>query len=83
MHLAFLYNVSEFITKRLCMDVHYVIKIVNATCVLHNYLCTASMDAANVIARLNPHAAAYMQPHTMLQDFQNVEYHSKRKGQRV
>ena len=46
--------------RRLCMDDHHVIKIVNATCVLHNYLCTANMDVANVMARLNPQGAAYM-----------------------
>ena len=28
---------------RICMDDHNVIKIVKATCVLHNYLCTANM----------------------------------------
>ena len=44
------------------MDDHHVIKIVNATCVLHNYLCTANMDVANVMARSNPQGAAYMQP---------------------
>ena len=58
--------------RRLCMDDHHVIKIVNATCVLHNYLCTANMDVANVMARLNPQVAAYMQPQAMLQDLQNV-----------
>ena len=40
--------------RRLYMDDHHVIKIVNATCVLHNYLSTANMDVANVMARLNP-----------------------------
>ena len=52
------------------MDDHHIIKIVNATCVLHNYLCTANMDVANVMARLNPQGAAYMQPQAMLQDLQ-------------
>ena len=40
--------------RRLCMDDYHVIKIVNATCVLHNYLCTANIDVANVMDRLNP-----------------------------
>ena len=69
--------------RRLCMDDHHVIKVVNATCVLHNYLCTANMDVANVMARLNPQGAAYMQPQAMLQDLQNIGYHSKRHAQRV
>ena len=69
--------------RRLCMDDHHVIKIVNDTCVLHNYLCTANMDVANVMGRLNPWGATYMQPQVMLQDLQNVGYHSKRHVQRV
>ena len=35
--------------RRIHMDDHSVIKIVNATCVLHNHLCTARMDVAKVM----------------------------------
>ena len=53
------------------MDDHNVVKVVKATCILHNYLCTARMDAANVMGQLNPQGAAYMQPHVMLWEFKN------------
>ena len=62
--------------RRIHMDDHYVIKIVNATCVLHNYLCTARMDVANVMGRLNPDGAPYLQPQAMLHELQNQGYHS-------
>ena len=40
--------------RRLQIYDHNVIKIVNATCVLHNYLCTARLDVANMTgSRLN------------------------------
>ena len=57
--------------RRICMDDNNVVKVVKATCILHNYLCTARMDAANVMGQLNPQGAAYMQPHAMLQEFRN------------
>ena len=47
--------------RRIHMDDQNIIKIVNATCVLHNYLCTARMDVANVMGRLNPDGAPYFQ----------------------
>ena len=50
------------------MDDHNVVKVVKATCILHNYLHTAQMDAANVMGQLNPQGAAYMQPHAMLRE---------------
>ena len=65
------------------MDDHNVIKIVNATCVLHNYLCTARMDVANIMACLNPDGAPYIQPQAMLHDLQNQGYHSTHAAQRV
>ena len=65
------------------MDDHHVMKIVKATCVLHNFLCTANMDVANVMVRLNPQEVAYMQPQAILQDLQNIGYHSKTHAQRV
>ena len=58
------------------MDDHNVIKIVNATCVLHNYLCTARMDITNIMGRLNPDGAPYLQPQAMLRELQNQGYHS-------
>ena len=65
------------------MDDHNVVKVVKATCILHNYLCTARMDAANVMGQLNPQGAAYMQPHVMLQQFKNQGYHGSRTAERV
>ena len=65
------------------MDDHNVIKIVNATCVLYNYLCTARMDVANVMARLNPDGQPYLQPQAMLLELQNQGYHSTDAAQRV
>ena len=64
------------------MDDHNVIKIVNATCVLHNYLCTARMDVANVMGRLNPDGAPYLQPQAMLCELQNQGYHSTDAAQK-
>ena len=61
--------------RRICMDDQNVIKIVNATCVLHN-LCTANMDPANVMERLNPDRAAYLGPQAMLRGLDNQGYHS-------
>ena len=52
------------------MNDHNVVKVVKATCILHNYLCTAHIDAANVMAQLNPQGAAYMQPPVMIRDLQ-------------
>ena len=69
--------------RRIQMDDHNVIKIVNATCVLHNYLCTARMDVANIIVHLNPDGAPYLQPQAMLHDLKNQGYHSTRAAQRV
>ena len=48
--------------RQIQMDDHNVIKIVNATCVLHNYLCTARMDVANIMAHLNPNEAPTFNP---------------------
>ena len=69
--------------RRIHMDDHNVIKIVNATCVLYNYLCTARMDVANVMARLNPDGQPYLQPQTMLHELQNQGYYSTDAAQRV
>ena len=69
--------------RRIQMDDHNVIKIVNATCVLHNYLCTARLDVANIMAHLNPDGAPYLQPQAMLHDLQNQGYHSTDAAQRV
>ena len=69
--------------RRICMDDHNVVKVVKATCVLHNYLCTARMDAANVMAQLNPQGEAYMQPHAMLHELRNQGYHGSRAAERV
>ena len=62
---------------------HNVIKIVYATCVLHNYLCTARMDVANIMGHLNPDGAPYLQPQAMLRELQNQGYHSTEAAQRV
>ena len=69
--------------RRIYMDDHNVIKIVNATCVLHNYLCTARMDVANVMGRLNPDGAPYLQLQAMLHELQNQGNHSTDAAQRV
>ena len=69
--------------RRIHMDDHNVIKIVNATCVLHNYLCTARMDVANVMGALNPDGNQYLQPHAMLRELQHQGYHSTDAAQRV
>ena len=69
--------------RRIHMDDHNVIKIVNATRVLYNYLCTARMDVANVMARLNPDGQPYLQPQAMLLELQNQGYHSTDAAQRV
>ena len=61
----------------------HVIKIVNATCVLHNYLCTARMDVANIMGHLNPDGAPYLQPQAMLRELQNQGYHLTEAAQRV
>ena len=62
--------------RRLQIYDHNVIKIINATCVLHNYLCTARLDVANMMGRLNPDGVPYLQPQAMLRDLQNQGYHS-------
>ena len=69
--------------RRTCMDNHNVVKIVKATCVLHNYLCTTSMDVAHLMGRLNPDGQAYMGPHAMLRDLQNQGYHGSKVSERV
>ena len=69
--------------RRICMDDHNVVKVVIATCILLNYLCTARMDAANVMGQLNPQGASYMQPHAMLQEFRSQGYHGSRAAERV
>ena len=69
--------------RRICMDDHNVVKVVKATCVLHNYLCTATMDLANLMGRLNPDGAGYMGPHAMLRDLQNQGYHGSKASEKV
>ena len=69
--------------RRICMDDHNVVKVVKATCNFHNYLCSARMDAANVMAQLNPQGAPYMQPHAMLRELQNQGYHGTKAAERV
>ena len=69
--------------RRICMDDHNVIKIVQATCVLHNNLCTANMDPANVMGRLNPNGAPYLGPQAMLRGLGNQGYHSTTAAQQV
>ena len=70
--------------RRLQIYDHNVIKIVNATCVLHNYLCTARMDVANAMGNLNPDGAPYLQPQAMLRELKkNQGYHSTEAAQRV
>ena len=69
--------------RRICMDDHNVIKIVQATCVLHNYLCTANMDPANVMARLNPDRALYLGPQAMLCGLDNQGYYSTTAAQQL
>ena len=64
------------------MHDHNVIKIISATCVLHNYLCTARLDVANVMGRLNPDGVPYLQPQA-LHELQNKEYYSTDASQRV
>ena len=60
-----------------------VIKIVNTTCVLHSYLCTARMGVANVMGRLNLDGVPNLQPQAMLHDLQNQGYHSTYVEKRV
>ena len=69
--------------RRLTMDDHNVIKLVKATTVLHNYLCTANMDVANVMAGLNPQGTPYLQRNGMLRGLDNQGYHSKTAAQHV
>ena len=69
--------------RRLTMDDHNVIKLVEATTVLHNYLCTANMDVANVMAGLNPQGTPYLQRNGMLRGLDNQGYHSKTAAQHV
>ena len=69
--------------RRLQIYDHNVIKIVNASCVLHNYLCTARLDVANMMGRLSPDEVPYLQPQAMLRDLQNQGYHSTDAAQRV
>ena len=69
--------------RHICMEDHNVVNVVKATCILHNYLCTACMDAANVMAQLNPQGAAYMQPNAMLCELRNQGYHRSRAAERV
>ena len=65
------------------MDDHNVIKLVKATTILHNYLCTANMDVANVMAGLNPQGTPYLQRNGMPRALQNQGYHSKTVAQHV
>ena len=67
--------------RRICMDDHNVVKVVKATCILHNYLCTAHMDAENVMVQFNPQGAPYMQPHAMLHELKNQGYHGSRASE--
>ena len=65
------------------MDDHNVVKVVKASCILHNYLCTAQIDAANVMDQLNPQGAAYMHSHAMLSELKNQGYHGSKAAERV
>ena len=69
--------------RRICMADHNFIKIVNVTCVLHNYLCTANIAPENAMGHLNPDVTMYLGPQTILRGLQSQGYHSTTAAQKV
>ena len=65
-------------------SVETVIKIVKATCVLHNFLCDRNLDVANIYTRLNPERLEYLSANGTVVNLQHLPgYRSTEEVQRI
>ena len=61
-----------------------VVKIVKATCVLHNFLCDRNLDVANIYTRLNPEMLEYLSANGTVVNLQHLPgYRSIEEAQRI
>ena len=65
-------------------SVNTVVKIVKATCVLHNFLCSRTLNVANIYNRLNPDHLEYMGENGAVVDLANLPgYRSSTEARRI
>ena len=70
--------------RRMQYSVETVIKIVKATCVLHNFLCDRNLDVANIYTRLNPERLEYLSANGTVVNLQHLPgYRSTEEAQRI
>ena len=69
---------------RMWYSEHTVVKIVKATCVLHNYLRDKNMNVANIYTDLNPDRLEYLGKNGAVVDLGNLPgYRSSNEAQRI
>ena len=66
------------------VNVETVVKIVKATCVLHNFLHDRNLDVANIYTRLNPERLEYLSANGTVVNLQHLlGYRSTEEAQRI
>ena len=61
-----------------------VIKMLKATCVLHNFLCDRNLGVANIYTRLNPERLEYLSASGTVVNLQHLDgYRSIEEAQRI
>ena len=70
--------------RRMQYSVETVVKIVKATCVLHNFLRDRNLDVANIYTRLNPERLEYLSANGTVVNLQHLPgYRSTEEAQRI
>ena len=70
--------------RRMQYSVDTVVKIVKATCVLHNFLRDRSLNVANIYNRLNPERLDYLGENGAVLDLNNLPgYRSSNEARRI
>ena len=65
-------------------SVETVVKIIKATCVLHNFLCDRNLDVANIYTRLNSERLEYLSANGTVVNLQHLPgYRSTEEAQRI
>ena len=74
----------QIYNRRMQYNVETVIKIVKATCVLHNFLRDRNLDVANIYTRLNPERLEYLSASGTVVNLQHLPgYRSTEEAQRI
>ena len=74
----------QIYNRRMQYSVETVVKIVKATCVLHNFLFDKNLDVANIYTRLNPERLEYLSANGTEVNLQHLPgYRSTEEAQRI